>query len=950
MPRRVSRRRFIEQTGAAVGAAGGVAAVPGVRAQPAQRSATPRAAADRRTTISLIVNGVARDVAVEDRWTLAETLRDHLNLTGTKIGCDRGECGACTVLVNDKPVYSCSQLAVWMDGKSVQTVEGLTRNGQLSALQQSFVSHDAPQCGFCTSGQLMIATALLAANPHPSADEARAAMVGNICRCSNYNNYVAAVINAGPESLRGSAPDDVRGTGRAAVPGPPQSDGAPRVLNVVGHATPRIDAAQRVSGKAIYTADVKLPGMLYARVLRSPHPHARIKTIDVSKARALPGVKAIATHETCRAVWGAGSIAGGQQYNDEMKRITKQRRYAFNNPVRFAGEPVAAVAAVDRHVAEEALQLITVDYEILPHLLDPEEALKPDAIKIWPEGNISLNNRNEAQPIAQRRGDVEAGFKEADEVFEDRFTTAFVHNAQMEPRSAVAHWEGDRLTVYTPTGGIANCRTDIARDLEIPPEKVRVVCQYMGGNFGNKNQNQDADLIAAALAKEAGAPVKLELSRKEDFIGMHGRWPTTQYYKVGVKNDGTLTAIGLRGYSGMGPYRKNSGAIGGIDLYLCPNIETTVYPVYTNKTVSGNFRGPEYPQGYFGIQSMMDDVAFRMEMDPVDFILKNMTRKYRDETPYTNYSLDECIRRGMEAFDWKTKWRPAGADRGPVKRGSGVAFLAFRAGLGRSNAVIRLDGTGKYAVHVGVTDVGAGAKTTMGLIAAEALGVPLSKIEVVWGDTDRCPYSVGESGSRTTIMTGDAVVAAAQDLKKQIAEQGAPTGQSVLVASASPNPQLEGKVRNTFGAHFVDVEVDEEVGRVRILKYLAVHDCGRVINPLTAMSQIKGGALMGIGMALHEDLIYDPRSGLALNAGYYGDRVLTHRDAPEIDVIFIESDDGYGPFGAKSMGEASKIPAVAVVANAIFNATGRRMRDLPITRDKIVTGVGIRGSALGNRV
>src|SRR5262249_10770604 len=226
-------------------------------------------------------------------------------------------------------------------------------------------------------------------------------------------------------------------------------------LTVVGHATPRIDAAQRVSGKAVYTADVKLPGMLYARVLRSPHPHARIKSIDVSKARALPGVKAIVTHETCRAVWGAGSIAGGQQYNDEMKRITTQRRYAFNNPVRFAGEPVAAVAAVDRHLAEDALRLIAVDYEILPHVLDPEEALK-----IWPEGNISLDNRNQPRPIAQRRGDVEAGFKDADEVFEDRFTTAFVHNAQMEPRSAVAQWDGDKLTIYTPTGGIANCRGD----------------------------------------------------------------------------------------------------------------------------------------------------------------------------------------------------------------------------------------------------------------------------------------------------------------------------------------------------------------------------------------------------------------------------------------------------------------------------------------------------------
>jgi len=892
-------------------------------------------------------------MAVEDRWTLAELLRDHLNLSGTKIGCDRGECGACTVLVNGKPVYSCSQLAAWADGKSVQTVEGLIRNGGLNALQQSFVSHDAPQCGFCTSGQLMSATALLAVNANPSADEARAAMTGNICRCSNYNHYVAAVVGSTDIRRAGlSGPPNDRGPERAALQPEtvaPQSP-AISVLNVVGHATPRIDAEQRVSGKATYTADVKLPGMLYARVLRSPHPHARIKGIDVSKARALPGVKAIITHETCRAVWGAGSIAGGQQYNDEMKRITKQRRYAFNNPVRFAGEPVAAVAALDRHLAEDALQLIAVDYEILPHVLDPEEAMKPDAVQIWPEGNVSLNNRNEAQPISQRRGDVDAGFSSADQVFEDRFTTAFVHNAQMEPRSAVAHWEGDTLTVYTPTGGIANCRSDIARDLEMPPEKVRVVCQYMGGNFGNKNQNQDADLIAAVLAKEAGAPVKLELSRKEDFIGVHGRWPTKQYYKVGVKNDGTLTAIQLRGYSGMGPYRKNTGAIGGVDVYQCPNTETIVYPVYTNKTVSGNFRGPEYPQGYFGVQSMMDEVAFRMKMDPVDFILKNMTRMFRDETPYTNYSLDECIRRGMSAFDWKKKWHPAGADQGPIKRGSGVAFLSFRAGLGRSNAVIRLDANGKYTVHVGVTDVGAGAKTTMALIAAEALGVPLSKIEVVWGDTDRCPYSVGESGSRTTIMTGDAVVAAAQDLNKQIADKGRPTGageNAVLVASASPNPQLTGKVRNTFGAHFVDVEVDAELGRVRVMKYVAVHDCGRVINPLTAMSQIKGGALMGIGMALHEDLVYDARSGVALNAGYYGDRVLTHRDAPEIDVIFIETDDGYGPFGAKSMGEASKIPAVAAVANAVFNATGRRMKDLPITRDKIVSGFGTRDSGLG---
>src|SRR5260370_1410338 len=461
----------------------------------------------------------------------------------------------------------------------------------------------------------------------------------------------------------------------------------------------------------------------------------------------------------------------------------------------------------------------------------------------------------------------------------------------------------------------------MARDLGIPDEKVRVICKYMGGGFGNKNQNQDADLIAAMLAKETGAPVKLELSRKEDFIGVHGRWPTTQYCKVGVSQDGVLQALQLRGFSGMGPYRKNRGAIGGVDLYKCPNVDSVVHPVYTNKTVSGNFRGPEYPQGFFGIQSMMDDVAARLKMNPVEFITRNMTRKANDQTPYTTYTLDQCLTQGAETFDWKNKWRPEpGSDRGPLKRGAGVSFMAFRAGVGRSSAVIRLDSKGRYAVHVGVTDVGGGAKTTMGLIAAEALGGPLSSVDVVWGDSDRCPYSVGESGSRTTIMTGYAVVEAARDLKKQIAEKGLPNRGDVLIASATPSPTVEGKVRNSFGAHFVEVEVDIELGRVKVLKYLAVHDCGRIINPLTAASQIKGGATMGIGMALHEDLRYDRRSGAPLTPGYYGARVATHLDAPDIEVIFIESDDGYGPYGAKSMGESSKVPPPAAVANAIVDA------------------------------
>ena len=915
---RISRRRFLEGTGVALVAA---ADAPPVSAQDKAAPASPR------TSIHLNVNGKGQRLEVEDRWTLAEVLRDHLILTGTKIGCDRGECGACTVLADGQPVYSCSQLAVWMDGRKIETVEGLAHGGHLDPLQTAFIEHDAPQCGFCTSGQLMTAKALLTRNPHANLEEIKAGMTGNICRCSAYNRYVEAALSVATTVATGGTAQYMPAAGETLPP-----------LQTAGHPTPRIDALERVTGKATYTADFHLPGMLYGRALRSPHPHARIRSIDVSEATRMPGVKAVITHENCTVVWGAGGVAGGVQYNDAVKKITKQRRYTFNNPVRFVGEPVAAVAAVDRHLAEEALAKIRVEYEVLPHVLDPEEALKPGAPQLWPEGNLALNNRNESKPLNQTRGDVDAGFQASEHVFENRFTTTFVHNAQMEPRAAIAVWEGDKLTVYTPTGGIANCRHDIARDLGMPDEKVRVISLYMGGNFGNKNQNQDADLIAAMLAKQAGAPVKLELSRKEDFIGMHGRWPTIQYFRVGVDREATLQAIQLRGYSGMGGYRKNSGAIGGIDAFQCANIETTVYPVYTNRTVSGNFRGPEYPQGYFGFQSMMDDVAYQVGFDPVEFALKNRTRKANGVAEYTNYTLEECIRRGAEVFEWKKRWRPRpGSDPGPVKRGAGMAYMAFRSGVGHSNAVLRVDSKGQYYVHVGVTDVGAGAKTTMGLIGAEALGVPLSKVKVIWGDTRTCPYSVGESGSRTTIQTGDAVIAAARDLKRQIAERGLPAGNGFLTAEAGPNPTIAGgKARNTFGAHFVEVEVDTELGHVRVLKYLAVQDCGRIINPLTAEGQIKGGALMGIGMALHEDLLYDPRSGQPLTAGYYGARILTHRDAPNIEVLFIESDDGYGPWGAKSIGESGKVPAVGAVANAVFNALGHRMKDLPITRDKIL--------------
>jgi len=606
-------------------------------------------------------------------------------------------------------------------------------------------------------------------------------------------------------------------------------------------------------------------------------------------------VRAVVTHETHQIIYSSGSIAGGRQYSDAAKDITTNVRYMFDNPVRFVGQPVAAVAAINRHVAEDALQLIDIDWEELPFVLDPEEALQPGAPPIWPEGNLALNFQNRPIPSGGTSGDPAAGFAAADQIFEDRYTTAFVQDAQMEPRSALAQWDGDKVTIYTPTQGISNCRHDNARDLGLEVHQVQIICKYMGGGFGDKNGSYYFDLIAATLAKEADAPVLLELSRKDDWLGTHGRWHTVQDFKVGVTQDGTVTAIQLRALSGMGPYLRRSGGISGIEAYACPNVDRQIYSVHTNRMVSGNFRAPSDPQGYFAIQSMMDDIAYKVGMDPVDFALKNMLRP-TERVRFTNYTLEECIVRGRELFDWESRWRPEpGSDPGPIKRGAGMAFMMFRAGVGPSSAILRVNSDEMYTLFVGVTDIGPGAKTTMALIAAEELGVPLSQVDVVWGDTDLCPYSVGESGSRTTTMTGYAVIQAALDLKGQIAERGMPLGDEVLIASATPTPSTQGQRRMCFGAHFVEVEADVQLGHVRITKYVAVHESGRILNPLPAKDQIRGAALQGVGQALHEDLLYDSQNGHPLNAGYYGARHVTHIDVPELEVTCIETDDGYGP-------------------------------------------------------
>src|SRR5918992_5437261 len=535
---------------------------------------------------------------------------------------------------------------------------------------------------------------------------------------------------------------------------------AQKEYSVVGKRTPRIDAFERVTGQAQYTGDIQLPGMLHGRVLRSPHPHARILSIDVSKAEKLAGVKAIIHHENAKIPWSSGGHT--------------HQRFIFNNPVRYVGDPVAAVAATNRHIAEEALGLIEIKYEKLPHVLDPNAALKPDAPKITPQGNLSVGKGAFSAPIAETWGDVEKGFAEADQIFEDTYFTKHVNNAQLERRVSVAKWEAGKLTVFASTQGVSNARTDIAKDFGLPLSRVRVVCKYMGGGFGNKNQAQDYDYMAAMLAKFSGQPVKLEFTREDDYIGMHGRWSSEQRYKIGVKKDGTVTAVQLDAGTNMGAHRKQSGNLSGTDFYQIPNFKKLIKPVHTNTVVAANYRAPAYPQSVFGFASFLDQIAFELGINPLEMFQKNRIQKYKSKTPFTSNYLDECIAEGAKRIGWNEKWHKPGATAGPIKHGIGMALggYPFRPGLGA--ATIRMNPDGTAHVLVGVTDIGTGAKSTMAIIAAEALGIRLNQIQVTNGDTDVTPYSVGESGSRTTPFTGPAVIAAAEDARRQVFQAAAP--------------------------------------------------------------------------------------------------------------------------------------------------------------------------------
>lgn len=751
-------------------------------------------------------------------------------------------------------------------------------------------------------------------------------------------------------------------------------------LEIVGRGYPRVGGSQIVTGRAKYSADVQLPGMLYCRVLRSPCPHAEIESIDFTQAAGVYGVRAILAHTNAPPIRWFGNS------------------WLFDRVVRYVGDEVAAVAADDEDIAEDAIERIRVSYRELPYVLDAESALKPDAPRVHAGGNVVGGPRGEVY----RRGDVKAGFAASDLVVEERYETqAAAHNC-LEPHCCVATWEGDALLLWDSTQHVYGIRDEVAATLGLPLNKVRVFCGFMGGGFGSKQGAGKHEIIAALLARMTGRPVKLVLGRRAENLAGGVRHSTVQYLKAGVRRDGMLMALQLRSIANVGAYGTGASEVAGPvrELYLCPNVRTEQYAVYTNTGPSTAFRAPGYVEGMFALESTMDEIAGRLGIDPLRMRLLN----YAANDPmrgvsYSSKTLDEAYRTGASMIGWKSqagseiaKGAGAGGDpdsieRTPPESGDGpIRPGARRRGLGMASqiwgggggppayAIVRLNADGTADVITGTQDIGTGTKTVLTQIAAEELGLRIEDVRTTLGDTGAGPYAPVSAGSMTVPSMGPAVRAAARSAREQLLDLAS----SLLQVPADRLSVREGKIRSasppgevavsevtgrigdfmiigkgargpnpdnvkvrTFGAQFAEVEVDVETGDVVVTRVVAVHDFGRVINPLTLSSQVEGGIVQGTGYALMEERIIDPQTGRPLNPNLEAYKIPTMLDVPLVDYAFVDHPDVIcNSIGARGAGEPPIIPTAPAIANAVFDATGVRIRSLPITRERMLEQLG----------
>jgi putative selenate reductase molybdopterin-binding subunit len=899
--------------------------------------------------MSFFVNGTQHEANPRPGQCLRTFLRE-LGWFGVKKGCDAGDCGACTVHLDGKPVHSCLIPAFRAAGRAVTTIEGLAGENGLHPVQQAFLNAQGFQCGFCTAGMTMTGASLNEDQRHDLPN----ALKGNLCRCTGYRAIRDAI--EGAIHVHEAAPGCAAGT------------------NIPAPAGPAI-----LTGKARYTMDIAIEGLLHLKLLRSPHAHARIVRIDTKAARAAPGVHAVLTYEDVPQRYF--STARHEIATDDVDDMM-----VLDRVMRCAGQRVAAVVADSEGEAEAACALIEVEYEILPAVFDPEQAMLPGAPVIHPKDAASSRirdpQRNVVAEVHGHIGDVEAGFSEADAIHEGIYVSQRVQHAHLETHGAIGWQDPDgRLHIRSSTQTPFLTRDALCALYDLPRDKVRVFCERVGGGFGGKQEMITEDIVALAVFK-TGRPVKIEYTRQEQFSASTSRHPMRISVKVGARRNGELTAIAMHMLSNTGAYGNHAGGVlfhgSGecIALYRCANKKVDGYAVYTNTMPSGAFRGYGLSQTNFAIESAMDELARSLGIDPFEFRRLNFVRpgdhmvstsEEAHDVEWGSYGLDQCLDVVQERLA-KSEKPTLGADW-LVGRGVAAGMIDTIPPRGHhAQCRIGLAEDGHYELSVGTAEFGNGTTTVHTQIAATVLNATVGRVRIRQSDTDHVTHDTGAYGSTGTVVAGAATRAAAANLVTVILDFAATltganrvdghieddhvqlAGRKIelgeLAAAAkergvalSAIGHSNGSPRSVaFNVQGFEVAVHRRHGEIRILRSIHGADAGTVINPMQCRGQVEGGVAQAIGAALYENLTFDA-DGKVANPTFRGYHIPTFADIPATEVHFAATYDKIGPLGAKSMSESPYNPIAAALANAIRDATGVRLHETPFTADRLYSAV-----------
>ena len=875
------------------------------------------------------------------------TFLRELGWFGVKKGCDAGDCGACTVWLDGVPVQSCIVPAFRADGCQVTTIEGLARDGELHPMQRAFLEAQGFQCGFCTAGMIMTAASLT--------DEDRRdlprVMKGSLCRCTGYRAIEDAI--HGNKTIDDDRPGVACG---ASLPAP-ASEGI-------------------VTGRVRYTLDTEVEDLLHLKLLRSPHAHARIVAIRKEAALATPGVHEVFTWEDVPRRLYTTAI-----HDDHL--ADPDDTYMLDNVVRFAGQRVAAVLADSEAAAEEGCRRIEVDYEMLPAVFDPEEAMQAGAPVIHDKTEdpfVRHPERNVLLDVHGGVGDVEAGFAEADVIHEAEYSAHRVQHAHLETHATIT-WldEQQRLNVRTSSQSPFIAKAKLSYLFSLNPVDIRVFCERVGGGFGGKQEVLTEDVCALATLK-TGRPVQLEFTREEEFVGGPGRHPMKIRVKAGARRSGTLTALEMRIVSNTGAYGNHAGetlyhACGeSLAVYRCPNKKVDGYVVYTNLAPAGGIRGYGLSQSIFAVESAMDELARALDLDPFEFRRRNAVRPgdpmvsmsdEPEDVEYGSYGLDQCLDLVEDAL---ARGNGVAAPEGEdwlVGQGTALAMHDTAPPTEhRSEARLSVGEDGNYHLAVGTAEFGNGTTTLHAQVVASLLGTTMSRVRMVQSDTDRTGYDTGAFASTGTTVAGNAVRLAAEALRERILDFASEhSGASrdacrlddgavrcngsqiplpdLLAAARTAGQQLE-VVRKAYGAprsvafnvQGFRVAVHRVTGEISILQSVHAADAGVVINPMQCRAQVEGSVAQGLGWSLYERMVFD-EEGRVVNPTFRNYRIPAFADVPRTEVLFADTHDAVGPLGAKGMGECPINPVSPALANALADATGVRFRELPFTRDRI---------------